>query len=155
VAPTYVTPGYSQQSYVTPSYTEQGYAPADQGYSEQGYAPADQGYAPATPAFPAVPAEENAEGQDYAPEQAPAQADNSAQVRVIVPPDAKVWFAGQETTQTGTEREFSSPALTPGKSYYYEVRARWMQNGKPVDQTRRVKVLPNQTTTVAFVNAGS
>jgi len=136
--------------------------PAEQGYTEQGYAPAapavpaQEGYTPAAPAVPAVPPDASGEeGQNYAPEQAPQQQDNSAQVRVIVPPDAKVWFAGQETTQTGSERDFSSPALTPGKNYYYEVRARWMQNGKPVDQTRRVKVLANQTTTVAFINQGS
>ena len=50
----------------------------------------------------------------------------------------------------GADRSFASPALTPGKTYTYEVKARWMEDGQPVEQTRRVKVEANRTSTVEF-----
>jgi uncharacterized protein (TIGR03000 family) len=67
-------------------------------------------------------------------------ADNTAKVEVHAPAEAKIWFDGQATTQTGTERSFRSPALEPRQGYEYEVRARWDADGKPVDQTRKVTV---------------
>ena len=57
---------------------------------------------------------------------------------VMVPADAEVWFDGAKTTQTGPDREFVSPALRPGHSYSYDVRARWRDGGRAVDRTRRV-----------------
>ena len=45
-----------------------------------------------------------------------------------------------KTTQTGTNRLFTSPPLTPGTNYAYDVRAQWMDNGKPVDRTKSVAV---------------
>jgi len=83
----------------------------------------------------------------------PEQEDNAAHIRVLVPEDAQVWVGGQETGQRGQERDFASPVLTPGKTYSYEVKARWMQDGQPVERTRQVKVQANQTTTVDFAGA--
>ena len=51
-----------------------------------------------------------------------------------------VWFDGSPTRQGGTERKFASPPLEPGNAYNYEVRARWLVNGKPVEQTQAVGV---------------
>ena len=65
-------------------------------------------------------------------------------------PNAQVIFDGDETHQRGTERDFVSPPLTPNKTYTYSVQAKWMENGKPMDQTRTVTVTPNQTATVDF-----
>jgi uncharacterized protein (TIGR03000 family) len=79
-----------------------------------------------------------------------APADNTAHVRVIVPAGAEVWFDGTKTSQTGGTREFVSPPLLPDTNYSYEVRARWMDNGAPVDQTRRVIVRAGALTTVDF-----
>src|SRR5262249_12489553 len=42
------------------------------------------------------------------------------------------------TTRTGTQRVFDSPPLDPGSRYTYSIRARWTEDGRPVDQTRRV-----------------
>ncbi len=82
-----------------------------------------------------------------------AAADNEARLRVIVPADAKVWFDGHETKQTGSVRFFESPALTPGHEYSYDVKAQWRdQNGKEVTRTRHVDVRPNERTTVDFRN---
>ena len=71
--------------------------------------------------------------------QAPAK-DSMAHLLVIVPEGAELWFNGSKTAQTGAQREFVSPVLTPGKSFTYEIKASWMENGKPVEHTRSVHV---------------
>ncbi len=81
----------------------------------------------------------------------PAAPDNRARVEVRVPDaNAQVFFDGDQTRQTGMERDFVSPPLTPNKTYTYNVEVKWMENGKPMDQTRNVTVTPNQTATVDF-----
>jgi uncharacterized protein (TIGR03000 family) len=77
-------------------------------------------------------------------------ADNKAHLHVHVPAGARVWVGGAATTQTGTERDFVSPELNPGKTYSYEVKARWTQDGQPVEETRTVKVRANETSNVRF-----
>jgi uncharacterized protein (TIGR03000 family) len=69
-----------------------------------------------------------------------AVSDNTARVEVRVPADARLWFDGQPTAQSGAVRTFRSPALEPGQDYVYEVRARWDADGKPVVETRKVTV---------------
>ncbi len=74
----------------------------------------------------------------------------SALIDVRVPPDAQVTFDGDTTSQTGPNRLFSSPPLDRGQAYHYTVTARFTQNGRPVEQTRRVEVRAGQRTTVDF-----
>ena len=50
---------------------------------------------------------------------------NTATIQVSVPADAKVWFDDSPTEQTGSERSFESPPLTPGKTYSYMITAQW------------------------------
>jgi uncharacterized protein (TIGR03000 family) len=76
--------------------------------------------------------------------------DNTARIRVVVPPDARVSFGGSATQQTGQVRFFQSPALTPGKDYSYDVKATWNENGKEVTRTRHVDVRANATASVDF-----
>jgi uncharacterized protein (TIGR03000 family) len=74
-----------------------------------------------------------------------------AQITVRVPrPDAQVWFEGQQTQQTGMQRTFSSPPLERGYQYSYNIRARWRQGDRDMDQTRTINVQPGQTSTVDF-----
>lgn len=80
----------------------------------------------------------------------PAQADGGALVALHVPSDAEVWFDGEKTAQTGAEREFKSPALPVGRLYHYDVRARWTEGGKVVDQTRSIPAGANRRTEVDF-----
>jgi uncharacterized protein (TIGR03000 family) len=77
---------------------------------------------------------------------------NAARVRVRVPPGTTVWFDGDRTSQTGTERNFVSPPLEPGRGYTYEVRARWMEGNRPMEDTRQVRVRAGETTTVDFLS---
>ncbi len=76
--------------------------------------------------------------------------DNRARVIVRLPADAVLWFDGEAMTPTGPEREFVTPQLPLDKAYVYEVRARWMQSGQPVERTLEVKVRRNTTTTADF-----
>ena len=72
-------------------------------------------------------------------------------LNVLVPrDDAQVFLGTAATTSTGTERRFESPPMQPGKRYQYTVTARWMQDGKMVEQKRDVPVQAGQEITVDF-----
>ncbi len=74
----------------------------------------------------------------------------SALVEVRVPPDAQVWFDGDATRQRGSDRLYTSPPLDQGQTYSYQVKARWSQNGKPVERTKTVRVRAGQRAMVDF-----
>jgi uncharacterized protein (TIGR03000 family) len=74
-----------------------------------------------------------------------------AHLDVRVPANAQVWVEGQQTRQTGPEREFVSPPLDPNRSYTYDLRARWEENGRMVDRTRQVPVRAGERRTVDFL----
>jgi uncharacterized protein (TIGR03000 family) len=80
----------------------------------------------------------------------PAEADTTAHVTVKVPADARLWVDGKPTTSTGTVRQFISPALTPGRRYAYDLRARWKEHGREVTQTRQVVVTAGADVRVDF-----
>ena len=77
---------------------------------------------------------------------------NTAVIEVSVPADAKVWFDDSPTEQTGPERSFVSPPLTPGKTYSYVVTAQWRgPDGKDVVRKQPVSVRANESSSVEFV----
>jgi uncharacterized protein (TIGR03000 family) len=78
-------------------------------------------------------------------------ANNTVMLNVAVPADATVLINGQPTTQTGQNRQYVSPQLTPGKTYSYEVTARWSENGQPVERTRTVKFEAGSQVAVNFL----
>lgn len=61
-------------------------------------------------------------------------------VNLRVPGDAKIWFEGSPTNQTGTMRSFESPPMAVGRDYVYDIRIQWQQDSKNVTQTRRINV---------------
>jgi uncharacterized protein (TIGR03000 family) len=65
---------------------------------------------------------------------------NTATIRMRVPGDARVWFEGDATSQKGTDREYTTPALERGLEYVYHVRVLWEENNNPVEITRDIKV---------------
>jgi uncharacterized protein (TIGR03000 family) len=75
----------------------------------------------------------------YSPQDPPAPA-NAVTIQMHVPSDARVWIDGDATSQTGTEREYMSPAITPGKDYVYHIRVQWEVNNKMMESTRDVAV---------------
>ncbi|HEV3020896.1 MAG TPA: TIGR03000 domain-containing protein [Pirellulales bacterium] len=81
----------------------------------------------------------------------PAGASNRATIRVTVPsPNAKVYFDDSSTTEAGTDRLFTSPALDPSKSYSYTVRATWTEDGQEVTRSKDVKVQAGRAAAVDF-----
>ncbi len=113
----------------------------------------------ARPSYPAAPPADSpplpldyrrpnpAEPPAPAPPQPPARS-NVARVWVRVPTGARLWFDGSETKQTGAVRTFKSPPLEPDQLYLYDLKAEWMEGGKPVEKTRTVGVVAGKTTTV-------
>jgi uncharacterized protein (TIGR03000 family) len=74
----------------------------------------------------------------YAPDR--AEDGNAATIWMSVPGEARVWFDGAATSQTGADRTFVSPSLAPGHEYVYHARVQWTENGKTVERTRDVTV---------------
>jgi uncharacterized protein (TIGR03000 family) len=76
--------------------------------------------------------------------------DGGTLIRVILPnPDAEVWFDGAATQQRGFERAFNTPVLESG-NYTYKIKAKWMDNGRAVEQERKVQFQPGQPVMVDF-----
>jgi uncharacterized protein (TIGR03000 family) len=61
-----------------------------------------------------------------------------------------VWFDEDATQQTGEWRSFSSPRLSDDRVYHYTVRAKWNENGRVRDQSRRIDVRAGRRTMVDF-----
>ena len=51
---------------------------------------------------------------------------------------AEVWINKEKLEDTGSVRYFISPVLQPDKQYVYDVRVRWLEDGK--ERTRSMKV---------------
>jgi len=66
-------------------------------------------------------------------------------INATVPANAKLSFQGGMTQQTGPQRFFESPTLTPGLNYSYVVEARWMANGREMIVNRRFSVQPGDS----------
>lgn len=133
--------GYSYPGYGYPSYS---YSYPGTYYSTPSYynsgttitvAPATGGY------------------QSFYPSDPSTRDSRTAYVRVQVPADAEVWFEGQKTQQRGSDRLFVSPPLKADTNYTYDIRARWMDNGREVEQTRTVHVRAGTEKEVNFLAA--
>ncbi len=108
-------------------------------YSSTDYPGYNSGYSPTY--FPeSAPA--TTEYQSFYPPEATAPAaapsGTTTLIRVYTVPGAQLWFNGVATTQSGRVRSFVTPELRQGQTYAYEVTARWMNNGEPVDRTETV-----------------
>jgi uncharacterized protein (TIGR03000 family) len=74
-----------------------------------------------------------------------------AYLDVRVPAAAEVMVETEKTTQTGSRRTFVSPPISSGRNYVYEIKAKWMENGQPVERTRKVNIHAGEQVTVDFV----
>src|SRR5262245_6464749 len=86
---------------------------------------------------------------------AAAPAQERARLKVFLPPtDVQLEIQGLTLAQKPgvVERLFESPPLVDGKSYIYDIKATWMENGKAVVRERSVKVMGGQTTEVDLRN---
>jgi uncharacterized protein (TIGR03000 family) len=86
----------------------------------------------------------------YPPQLGMQGSPNETRLLVRVPdPNAQVIIDGNQTRQTGSDREFVSE-MQPGSSGTYQVRVRWTENGRTREQTRDVPVRPGQRQVVDF-----
>jgi uncharacterized protein (TIGR03000 family) len=134
------SPGYSSNYGVTPAYPDVAYSGAPSAYPDAAYSSPPPStyqslYPPSTDTLESAPAQ---------------QTGTRAHITVRVPPSAEVWFEGHKTDATGNVREFTSPPLTPGRQFTYTVRARWDDNGRPVEQSRQVDVSAGSHADVSF-----
>jgi uncharacterized protein (TIGR03000 family) len=74
-------------------------------------------------------------------------------LRVSLPPAAELLVDGVKTAQTGADRVFASPAVD--REVRYELTAKWVENGAPVERTRTVTGKPGDTVRVEFTAAGA
>ena len=80
----------------------------------------------------------------------PGNPDAVATININVPVDARVWFDDYLTRQSGEQRVFETPPLLPNRTFTYTLRVRWMDKGKPMEETRTVEVRAGQRAQVDF-----
>jgi uncharacterized protein (TIGR03000 family) len=86
----------------------------------------------------------------------PAEDRDKGRIVLILPnPEASVSIDNEATTQKGTERQYFSPSLDPGKEYHYTIRATWEQDGKKATKERTVAVQAGYQTVVNFMEGQS
>lgn len=69
---------------------------------------------------------------------------------VKVPADAELWFEGFKTSQQGERRKFQTPPLEPGKTFTYEIRARWTEDNGAVNRLQKFKVKAGDVLNIDF-----
>lgn len=75
---------------------------------------------------------------------------DSATINTHVPADAVVYVNGKRTTSTGAERSFVSRGLKSGKTYSYELRVEYEQDGTPQIAEKRLQLRAGQAVDLAF-----
>lgn len=77
----------------------------------------------------------------------------TALIRVRVPADAEVSVNGEKSDQKGTERAFRTKPLQPDTINTFEIKASWKESDKPVERTRKVRVMAGEEVSVSLLNA--
>lgn len=75
-------------------------------------------------------------------------ATNSAKLYVTLPADAKLTIGDTPTASTSESRVFESPSLTPGKTFFYVLKATVVRDGKTETVTKEVAVRAGEDTRV-------
>jgi len=107
------------------------------------------GYGPVVTVVPPTPA---VKPEEKKPEQVNATTADFAQLRVTVPANAELWFDSARTKQVGAVREFKTPSLPSNRSFTYQLRIRWQEDGQLREQLRTVRVVAGQQLAVDFTN---
>jgi uncharacterized protein (TIGR03000 family) len=76
-----------------------------------------------------------------------------AVVTVRLPRDAELLISNQATTQKGEVRAFVTPPLPGGKDLYYDLIARWKENGKAMESKRRVVITSGARVEISMTGA--
>lgn len=102
---------------------------------------------------PAPPPLPPADREDAAPLPPPRklQLEEPAVIEVRLPDTTgEVAINGRPTRQAGATRIFESPPLAAGQVFLYDVKARWLSNGQPVEDARTLAVEAGKRFVVDF-----
>jgi uncharacterized protein (TIGR03000 family) len=83
------------------------------------------------------------------------KAEQTAQITVQLPADARLNVHGIDCPLTSDSRTFETPALTPGQTYYYNLKAEVVRDGRVIAQTRRVGFRSGERVLVSFEDLGA
>ena len=129
-SPSYAYPSQGTTYYTTPSVM---YAPSTSGTIVQGSPNYDTSTVPTM-----MPA---------------ASTTGKAVIEVTVPTaDAKVLFGTTLVDMPGRERRYESSEIALGQKFTYTITARWMNDGKPMEQVQVVDVMAGKTSKATFRN---
>lgn len=78
-----------------------------------------------------------------------------ASVTIRAPYDAEVWVQDQKLNQTGEEYKFLSPILPANRTFTYDVRASWVEDGQKVTSRQFVNVRAGDRKSVLFIEGSS
>src|SRR5262249_21040703 len=67
-----------------------------------------------------------------------ARSDRGVLINAQLPAHAELWIGNQRLNQAGPERVYISPPVAKDTTYYYDVYARWTENGEPIERHRRI-----------------
>lgn len=88
------------------------------------------------------------------PTPAPApRAASTAVIEVQVPADAEVFIEGVQMNTPGANRRFTTPSLQEGRSFVYEIRATWKENGQEVSHTQHLTIRAGDRQKIMFIAA--
>jgi uncharacterized protein (TIGR03000 family) len=81
-----------------------------------------------------------------------SEAASPARVVVELPADAKLFVDDQLMKTTSERRVFNTPALDATQTYYYEMRAELVRDGKTLTERKRVIVRAGDVIRTSFPN---
>jgi uncharacterized protein (TIGR03000 family) len=114
-------------------------------YGCSGYAPNCNGYAPVAPMVTPPKGEQ-------APAPRKEKQETRARLLVRLPADAQLYIDDNLMKSASTQRTFVTPLLRPGQTYFYDLRAEVVRDGKTVRQTRRVLLRPGDAVEATFAD---
>jgi uncharacterized protein (TIGR03000 family) len=74
-----------------------------------------------------------------------ARAENRVMLNIQAPPGAGLWISDVFMGEGDGNRQFISPPLENGRKYVYDVKARWMQDGREMTSSRTLEFQAGQT----------
>lgn len=88
--------------------------------------------------------------KEPAPKAAPKKA-TVASIHVTCPANSVLTLDGEKTTQTGEERWFVTPPLTPGKTYQSTIKIHFVRDGNNFTVERKVTLTAGKIAHVHFL----
>jgi uncharacterized protein (TIGR03000 family) len=102
---------------------------------------------PGTPVMPPAKADTLPAPKQVSPE---ASLPYRARLLIDLPADAKLYIDDQLMKTTSEHRTFNTPVLDRRQTYFYELRAEIVRDGKPLSVTKRVTLKAGEVVQANF-----